>query len=104
MNIYAVDGGDMQTAVYIERESNVGYWEYWHALAIIRAASRGQARAIAAQMWDTEFTHPMRITLLYPDAAGQPGDLTDKHSSVWWLYNRIFNPDVSTLEFIGWEL
>lgn len=63
MNIYGVNAGEQSFVDEIDPEIG-GPREYYTAIDLVRAPTRGSARALMAQRHGLEFIAPMSITLL----------------------------------------
>lgn len=78
MKLYHCDAGDMREAVYEDITVNAGHWEYFRAVNLIAAPSRGAARNIMRREYDVEFTYPM--TIRYIDSVDvEQGIVTDDY-------------------------
>jgi hypothetical protein len=101
MNLYYIDGGTQQRAEYEDYENNVGHWEYYDAVGLYAANSRGHAHGMFCAEFELDWTDPVTIRLIEKDLDIVAGQCSD--DILWIQAMAIVKGYTDAEEFYHWQ-
>lgn len=103
MNIYIVDAGELSEAVYEDYSVGAGHWEYFQAIELIAAPTRGTAKSEFLKVYDNlEITEIKSVRLIARDVDYVRGRVWDDERL--WLYASCLTNDYDeAVEWANWQ-